>query len=63
MLHVKMTVQALVMSHLDYSNSCLISLPDVDINSLQRVQKTSGLFKLHWLPVQKHKFHDGDTCL
>ena len=63
-----MAVQALVISHLEYSNSILVSLPDVDIIRLQRVQNfaakvvlgigrressRSALFQLRRLPVRR----------
>ena len=59
---------ATVMSHLDYSNSILADLPDVDIKKFQRIQNicakltlrrtkydsnTDCLDELHWLPVRK----------
>ena len=64
----KMAVQALVMSHLDYCNSVLVNLPDVNIAKLQRVQNFAAkivlnkqrrdssrqaLFQLHWLPIHR----------
>ena len=59
---------ATVMSHLDYCNSILADLPDVDIKKFQRIQNicakltfrrtkydsnTKCLDELHWLPVRK----------
>ena len=59
---------ATVMSHLDYCNSILADLPDVDIRKFQRIQNicaklmlgrtkydsnTQCLYELHWLPVRK----------
>ena len=59
---------ATVMSHLDYCNSILADLPDVDIKKFQRIQNicakltlkrtkyyssTECLDELHWLPVRK----------
>ena len=56
----------LVISHLDYCNSILVSLPDVSINQMQRVQNLAAkvilgkskmdsasecLLVLHWLPI------------
>ena len=56
------------MSHLDYCNSILADLPDVDIKKFQRIQNicakltlgrskynsnTHCLDELHWLPVRK----------
>ena len=56
------------MSHLDYCNSILADLPDVDIKKFQRIQNicakltlrrtkydsnTECLDELHWLPVRK----------
>ena len=64
---LKTTVQALCISHLDYSNALLYGLPTKDINCLQLFQnscaklvlgKTSYdssmacLKQLHWLPVK-----------
>ena len=58
----------LCVSHLDYSNSTLYGLPDVDINQLQQAQSmcaklvlncnqycstTEALKELHWLPVRQ----------
>ena len=60
-------VVALVLSHLDYTNSLLGGLPKSSINKMQAVQNiaakvtlgkhkydstTSCLFQLHWLPIK-----------
>ena len=60
-------VNALVLSHLDYCSALLIGLPDSTIRPLQNVQNSavrvilglskfehisSGLKKLHWLPIK-----------
>ena len=56
----------LVISHLDYTNAILVSLPDIDIHKLQQVQNMAAKLilnkdkhdsvtvftKLHWLPIQ-----------
>ena len=62
---LKTTVQALCISHLDYSNALFYGLPTNDINHLQLVQNscaklvlgktrydssTACLKQLHWLP-------------
>ena len=64
---LKTTVQALCVSHLDYSNALFYGLPTKDINHLQLVQhscaklvlgktrydsSTACLKQLHWLPVK-----------
>ena len=56
----------LVISHLDYANAILVSLPDTDIHKLQQVQNmaaklifnkdkhdsvTDCFMKYHWLPI------------
>ena len=63
----KTLVQALVTSHLDYSNSLLIGISNELMNRLQRIQNaaarvvlnirkydhiTEGLKTLHWLPIR-----------
>ena len=62
----KILVQCLVISHLDYANAILATLPKSHLNKLQRVQNyaaklilkchirdssTESLKQLHWLPV------------
>ena len=64
---LRTTVQALCISHLDYSNALFYSLPTKDINCLQLVQNSCAklvlgktrydssmacLKQLHWLPVK-----------
>ena len=64
---LKTTVQALCISHLDYTNALFYGLPTKDINCLQLVQNscvklvfgktrydssTACLKQLHWLPVK-----------
>ena len=72
------TVQALVISHLDYANVILIDLPDITIKKLQRVQNIGArlvlgnesneesskenLKKLHWLPI-KYRIEFKIICL
>ena len=63
----EITVQALVISHLDYANSLFINLPKKSIQLLQRVQNMAAklildrckfdsskesLKELHWLPIE-----------
>ena len=60
-------MSGLVLSHLDYANSIMYGLPDVDINKLQRIQNIAAkltlgrdrydsskacLKDLHWLPIK-----------
>ena len=68
----KALVQALVMSHLDYSNAVFVDLPTTTLAPAQRVQNfaarvilgrrrfesaTAALRELHWLPIaQRCKF-------
>ena len=62
-------IQAFVSSPLDYCNSLLYGLPQVQIDKIQRVQnatarlifeqpkfchKTPALSQLHWLPIKYH---------
>lgn len=64
----KLLIHSLVMSRLDYGNSLLFGLPNVQLNRLQRIQNcaariisrtkrhehiTPTLEKLHWLPVHQ----------
>ena len=64
---LKTTVQALCISHLDYSNALLYGLSTKDVNHLQHVQNscaklvlsktrydssTACLKQIHWLPVK-----------
>ena len=64
---LKTTVQALCISHLDYSNALFYGLPSKDINHLQLVQNSCAklvlgktrydssmacLKQLHWLPIK-----------
>ena len=64
---IKTLVQAMVISHLDYSNSLLYGISANLLDTLQRVQNaaarlvlgipkfdhiTEGLKRLHWLPVR-----------
>ena len=63
----KTLVLSLVLSHLDYSNSALVGIPDTLINKFQRIQNmctklvlnrskhtssTDALKQLHWLPIR-----------
>ena len=65
--NLKLLVNALVISRLDYCNSILYGLPKQDLDKLQRIQHTAArlitgtkryehikpaLRKLHWLPVE-----------
>jgi len=65
--NLKLLVNALVISQLDYCNSILYGLPNRELDKLQRVQNTAArlitgtkpynhikpaLQKLHWLPVE-----------
>ncbi|PFX34223.1 Ataxin-10 [Stylophora pistillata] len=65
--NLKLLVNALVISGLDYCNSILYGLPKRELNKVQRVQNTAArlitrskqydhikpvLQKLHWLPVE-----------
>ena len=68
----KTLIQALVMSHLDYSNAVFIDLPAVTLRPAQRIQNfaakvilnrgyrdsaSDALQELHWLPIyQRCKF-------
>lgn len=68
----KTLVQALVISHLDYSNAIFVDLPAVTLKPAQRIQNmaaklvlnkrkfdsaTEALYHLHWLPIyQRSKF-------
>ena len=68
----KTLVQALVMSHLDYSNAIFTDLPSTTMEPAQRIQNfaakvilnrqkydsaTDALYELHWLPIhQRCKF-------
>ncbi len=62
----KIVVQALVISHLDYTNICFAGLPKKDIDCLQHVQNIAAkvimqaghldnpkdcMHELHWLPI------------
>ena len=62
----KRTIQALVISHLDYANGLLVDIPKKHLNKLQMVQNraakmilgrskydsgTKARFDLHWLPI------------
>ena len=64
----KTLVQALVMSHLDYSNAVFVDLPAVTLYPAQRIQNmaaklilnkskfdssTEALHELHWLPIHQ----------
>ena len=65
-------VMGLVISHLDYTNSILLGVPDVTINQLQHVQNMAAkvvlqadkyaspsecMQNLHWLPICKRTEH------
>ena len=65
-------VHGLVMSHLDYTNSFCVHLPDIEINRLQHVQNAvaklvtrrmkydswaQSFIYLHWLPIRKRIIH------
>ena len=65
--NLKLLVNALVISRLDYCNSILYGLPKQDLDKLQRIQNTAArlitgtkryehikpaLRELHWLPVE-----------
>ncbi len=65
----KVVVQALVLSHLDYANTCYAGIPKRELNHLQRVQNQVAklilrahhhdstsrcLQDLHWLPCAEH---------
>ena len=65
-------VMDLVISHLDYTNSILVGLPEVDLSKLQRVQNmaakivcnkghydsvTECMCDLHWLPICRRMKH------
>ena len=68
----KVLVLGLVLSHLDYSNTIFLGLPDKDIKAMQRVQNAAAkmvllktkynssmdaLKRLHWLPIRYHVDH------
>ena len=69
---VKTLMMGLVMSHLDYCNTVLAGLPDIDIKRMQHVQiiaakmilqrgkmesSTQCLKELHWLPIRGRVKH------
>ena len=68
----KTLVGALVMSHLDYANTILTGIPEVDIQKIEQIQdmatklvlycpktesSTGCLRSLHWLPVRARIEH------